>query len=152
MRRAEKSDEAFLETVYADSRREELAAFGWAREQEYAFFKMQFGLQKGAYAMQFPGAEYSVVELKGAPVGRLIVYRGETEFRLVDVAILAEFRGRGVGEILIEDLKTQATSETPLDLRVLKTNGAAKKFYERLGFKVVEEADLHFSMRWQKKK
>jgi hypothetical protein len=33
LRLTENSDENFLELVYADSRREELAMFGWNREQ-----------------------------------------------------------------------------------------------------------------------
>ncbi len=150
LRLTKSSDEDFFESVYADSRRDELAMFGWSREQEDAFFKMQFQLQKQAYRMQFPDANYYVVELDGTPVGRLIIYRDEKEIRLVDVVLLAESRGQGIGEILLEELKTEATFDKPLNLRVLKTNLPAKRFYERLGFSIIENADLHLSMQWRK--
>lgn len=148
LRPVETADEAFLEALYADSRRGEFSALGWSREQENAFFKMQFQMQKRSYEMQFADADYSVVELDGTPVGRIIVYRGERDFRLVDVALLSEFRGRGVGEILLENLKAEATAGNPLNLQVLKTNAAARRFYERHGLETVEQDDLYFSMRW----
>jgi ribosomal protein S18 acetylase RimI-like enzyme len=111
---------------------------------------MQFQLQKQAYRMQFPGAVYYVAELDKTPTGRMIIYRDEKEIRLVDVALLAEFRGQGIGKVLLERLKTEATFDRPLNLQVLKTNLAAKRFYERHGFSIVEDADLHFSMQWRK--
>jgi ribosomal protein S18 acetylase RimI-like enzyme len=51
---------------------------------------------------------------------------------------------------LLEKLKAEADAGgKALFLRVLKTNLAAKRFYERLGLTVVENADLHWAMRWQ---
>lgn len=149
IRRAETADETFLEAVYADSRRDELAPFGWSREQEDAFFKMQFQMQSRAYQMQFPDADYQIVELDGEPVGRMIVQRCEKEVRLVDVSLLAEFRSRGIGTFLLERLKTEAGSDRVLSLRVLKTNAGAKRLYERLGLVAVKESDLHFTMQWR---
>ena len=149
LRPAESADEAFLETLYADMRRNELAIFNWSREQENAFFKMQFELQTRAYRMQFPNAAYYIIESDKTPVGRLIVERGEREIRLIDISLLAEFRSRGIGAFLLEKLKAEAAADgKSVFLRVLKTNASAKRFYERLGFTVVEEADLHFAMRY----
>ena len=151
LRPAETADEAFLETVYADTRRDELAIFNWSREQENAFFKMQFEMQTRAYRMQFPGAVNYIVEFDKTPVGRLIVEHGEREIKLIDISLLAEFRNRGAGTFLLEKLKAEAAAgEKALYLCVLKTNVPAKRFYDRLGFKTVENADLHFGMRWQK--
>ena len=150
LRPAESADEAFLETVYADTRRDELAIFNWSREQENAFFKMQFEMQTRAYRMQFPDAVHYIVEFDKTPVGRLIVERGEREIKLVDVSLPAEYRNRGAGTFLLEKLKAEAAANgKTIFLRVLKTNVAAKRFYDRLGFKMVENADLHFGMRWQ---
>ena len=149
LRPAEAADEVFLETVYADSRREELAPFGWSRQQEDAFFKMQFQMQIKAYRMQFRNADYYVVQLDETPVGRLILERGEREIRLIDVSLLAEFRNRGIGTRLLEKLKAEAAFDIVLSLRVLKTNAQAKRFYERHGLRVVEIADLHYVMDWR---
>ena len=149
LRTAEISDEAFLETVYADSRREELVAFRWSRHKEDEFFKMQFCLQTRAYRMQFPAAQYCIVELDETSVGRIIVCRCEKEIRLLDVTLITSFRGLGIGTFLIERLKNEANfAGKILTLRVLKTNQQAIRLYERLGLEIVEENDLHFSMQW----
>ena len=150
LRPAESGDEAFLERVYADTRRDELAIFNWSREQENAFFKMQFEMQTRAYGMQFPDAVHYIVEFDQIPVGRLIVERGDEEVKLIDISLAAEFRNRGIGAFLLDRLKDEAAADgKTVFLRVLKTNDSAKRFYERLGFTVIEEADLHFAMRWQ---
>lgn len=149
LRTATAEDEQFLEALYADVRRAELAPFGWSRAQEDAFFKMQFQMQSRAYRMQFPGADYAIIELDGAAIGRTIVLRSEKEIRLVDVSLLAEFRNRGIGTVLLEQLKAETGCDRILSLRVLKTNTGAKRLYERLGLIVAEEADLHLTMEWR---
>lgn len=149
LRPAEAADEGFLETVYADTRREEIAPFVWSRQQEDAFFKMQFQMQVKAYRMQFPDADYYVVKLDETPIGRLIFEHGEREIRLIDVSLLAEFRNRGIGTRLLEKLKAEAAFDKVLSLRVLKTNVQAKRFYERHGLRVAENADLYYVMNWR---
>ena len=150
LRQAETADEAFLETVYADTRRGELAMLNWSREQEDAFFKMQFQIQTRAYRMQFPDAVYYVIEFDKTPVGRLIVERGERGINLIDISLLAQFRSRGIGTFFLEKLKAEAAAGgKDLFLRVFKTNVSAQRLYERLGFAIVENADLYFAMRWQ---
>jgi len=110
---------------------------------------MQFQMQTKAYRMQFPGADYYVVRTGETPVGRLIVERGKREIRLIDVSLLAEFRNRGIGTFLLEKLKAEAAFDKVLSLRVLKTNAQAKRFYERHGLRVAEDADLHYVMDWR---
>ncbi len=100
--------------------------------------------------MQFPDARNCVIELDGQAIGRLLVNRDETEIRLIDIAVLPEFRGFGAGKILIESLQREAeTAGKPLGLRVLATNASATRLYERLGFVVIENNQTHLTMRWR---
>ena len=150
IRRAEAVDEPFLEAVYADSRRDEIAMLGWGKEQENAFFTMQFRMQTQAYKWQFPDADYYVVEQNQKPIGRLIVNRAEDEVRLIDVALLSEFRGTGSGTFLLRELQAEAAAvNKPLTLQVLKTNRRAALFYERCGFVVTGASDLYLAMQWR---
>ena len=147
---AEPADEMFLETVYAETRREELAIFNWSREQEDAFFKMQFRLQNQAYEMRFPDADCRIIELKNLPIGSLIVER-DREIRLINIALLPEFRSRGVGTFLLKQLQTEAeATNKPVTLSVLKTNYRAVDLYNRRGFAVTGSDEFHLAMQWQK--
>jgi ribosomal protein S18 acetylase RimI-like enzyme len=149
LRPAELADETFLETVYVETRRGELAVFNWSREQEDAFFKMQFCLQNQAYKMQFPDADYRIVELNKIPIGCLIVERAG-EIRLINIALLPEFRSRGIGSFLLKQLQAEAqAADKPLDLSVLKTNNRAVNLYKRCGFAVIGSDELYLAMRWQ---
>ena len=150
LRLAGESDETFLATVYAATRTDELAMFGWSAEQQFAFCQMQFRLQTQAYKMQFPDAVCYVVEFDEKACGRLLVARNEQEIRLIDVALLPEFRNQGAGKILIENLQREAeAANKSLNLRVLRDNSGAFRLYAKLGFVVVEESQTHFTMQWR---
>lgn len=75
----------------------------------------------------------------GEPAGRLYVARWEKELRIVDVALLPEFRGRGIGEGMIRELIEEAeTAGKPLTIHVEREN-PAMSLYSRLGFSPKKE-------------
>jgi ribosomal protein S18 acetylase RimI-like enzyme len=142
-------DEGFLYQLYASTRADEVAAFGWNEAQQTAFLNMQFGAQQRAYEWQFPGAEHSVILSGGEMIGRLIVVRTDAEIRLTDITLLPAHRNAGVGTFLIKELQAQAeAARLPLRLRVMRTNVAAHRLYERLDFSSADESDTHFMMEW----
>ncbi len=144
---ADEADAKFLEKVYFSTRIDEFAMLGWGTEQLEAFFKMQLDYQFKAYKMQFPNAEHFVIKLENESVGQMITCCEEDDYRLVDIAVLPEFRGKGIGSYLINDLIIKAAKENKkVALLVLKTNSKAFKLYESLGFSVNGEDDMYFSM------
>jgi ribosomal protein S18 acetylase RimI-like enzyme len=141
-------DEPFLFEVYADTRRDEMAQWGWDRAQQDMFLKMQFKAQHQSYELEDEETETKIILLEGKPVGRLIVNRTESEIRLTDIALLSEYRSGGIGTILIKDLFDEASRMgLPVRLHVLKNNRAIR-LYERLGFKTTGESGMHFQMEW----
>jgi ribosomal protein S18 acetylase RimI-like enzyme len=142
-------DEAFLRKVYASSRADEMAAIGWDDLSQGAFLDMQFSVRQRAYAMQNPMAESSVILFDGVPAGRIIVERLDSGISLTDIAVLTEFRGRGIASELIRGLQDEAAAaEKPLTLHVDRSNPGAFRLYERLGFIVISETQMNFEMRW----
>ena len=73
------------------------------------------------------------------PAGRLIVARWPEDLRVVDVALLPEYRGRGIGGELMRALIEEA------DERGVKTSihverfNPAQRLYARLGFRAVSD-------------
>lgn len=142
-------DEPFLYQIYASTRLDEIAAFGWNEAQQEAFLRMQFNAQQRAYEWQFPGAEHFIILRDEELAGRMIVSRTVDEIRLTDITLLPEYRNAGAGTLLVEELQAQAKEAgLPLRLRVLKTNTAARRLYERLGFALTAESDTHFMLEW----
>jgi ribosomal protein S18 acetylase RimI-like enzyme len=148
LRSVRSEDEDFLFRLYASTRQEEISAWGWDAGQQEAFLRMQFRAQRHGYAADYPESDYQVILADDEPVGRLIVNRTKKEVRLVDIAVLPEYRNRGLGAALINDLMAECqASRKPLRLQVAKGNRAAR-LYERLGFLTTGEDDVYWHMWW----
>jgi GNAT superfamily N-acetyltransferase len=127
-------DDGFLLALYASTRRAELAGFGWPELAQDAFIRMQFDAQSRYYRQTFPDADYSVICLDGERAGRLIVDRRGDEMHIVDIALMPQCRGLGVGGGLIRRLLAEADAgRLSVSLHVLR-GSAACQFWERAGF------------------
>lgn len=101
---------------------------------------MQFEAQSAYYEKAFPDAECSVVEIDGRPAGRFYVDHGIDEIHIVDLALLPEFRARGVGTRLLQDvLKRAETSGKVVRLHVERSNPALR-LYDSMGFRTIDDA------------
>jgi len=141
-------DDSFLARVYASSRAEELAVTGWPEELKADFCRRQFDAQSAYYAANYPGAAFQIIERDGWPIGRLYVARWEKEIRIVDITLLPESRGGGIGTKLLRDLQNEARAAgKSLTIHVERFNRALT-LYQRLGFKEVEDKGVYLLMRW----
>jgi ribosomal protein S18 acetylase RimI-like enzyme len=95
---------------------------------------MQFGAQSRHYRQTFPDADYSVICLGEERIGRLIVDHRGDEMHIVDIALVPQCRGLGVGGGLIRQLLAEADAGCrSVSLNVLKGSPACR-FWERAGF------------------
>jgi GNAT superfamily N-acetyltransferase len=141
-------DEPFLLYVYAGTRAEELAPLPWTDEQRAAFVASQFAAQTAHYAEHYEGMSADVILVDGQPAGRLLVARWPREIRIVDIALLPDFRGDGVGTGLLRDLMTEAgTAGKRLSIHVERFNRALA-LYRRLGFRPVGDEGVYVRMEW----
>lgn len=148
LRQALIEDERFLFDLYASTRAEELDAWGWDDVQRQAFLALQFRGQQAHYD-GYPNQDHQIVIEDGRPIGRLFVSRLENEIRLVDITLMPEFRGQGIGGRLIRGLidEAQRTGKA-VRLHVEKHN-QAQRLYRRLGFEVFGDAETHWLMMWR---
>jgi len=148
LRPIEDSDSEFLYRLYASTRESELAQVDWEAPEKERFLRQQFNAQHTYYQQQFPDARFDVVLEEGEPVGRLYIDRREDEFRLIDIALVPERRGAGLGGALMGDLlSTAAEADLPVQIHVERFNPALR-LYERLGFEKVEDQGVYWLMKW----
>jgi ribosomal protein S18 acetylase RimI-like enzyme len=139
-------DQDFLFKLYASTRAQEIAAFGWPAAQQEVFLRMQFTAQQRSYESAYPQAEHQIVEQGRAPIGRIMVHKGKEFARLVDIALLAEYCGHGIGSELMGALMEQCAGDgATLKLQVRQANPAVR-LYERLGFIRVSEDAMYIQM------
>jgi len=145
LRSATPDDEGFLLKLFGSTRIDEFKFLADANQID-ALIGMQFNLQRRQYEAGYPDAEHNIILRDGQPVGRIFVDEGEREIALVDVALVPEFRNKGIGRYLLDLLLARAAAvKKPVRLHVSKLN-PARRLYERLGFSVVSEDGMYFEM------
>lgn len=141
-------DRPFLLQVYASTRSDELALTAWSEPQKADFIAFQFHAQHTHYAHHYHDAEFLVIEREGRAAGRLYLHRGQ-DLRIVDISLLPEARGQGIGSALLRALMDEArASAIPVSIHVERSNPALR-LYRRLGFLPVSEHGIYLLMRWR---
>lgn len=147
LRPVQPDDETILFTLYASTREEELALVNWDTAAKEIFLRMQFNAQQMHYRSHYPQGDHRIILLDDRPIGRLYRARQDREIRLIDITLLPEYRNRGIGTALMQDLIDEAAQTgDPIRLYVFKYNHAALRLYTRLGFSPIDENGLHIFM------
>lgn len=147
--RDERADDAdFVTTLYADTRREELAPVAWPESAKRDFLADQCRLQHDHYRRNYIGARFLLIERAAALIGRLYVHETAREIRLMDIALLHVWRGRGIGTALLRAMQAHALEhDVTLTLHVEPTN-PAQRLYARLGFALIENRGVYDFLGW----
>jgi len=145
------NDQDFLFQLYTGTRLHEIAGMGWPPAQQEAFLRMQFNAQQRWYDSAYAGSDHQIVERDGLAIGRLLVlWKKDAQEKdsalLVDISLLPEHRGQGIGGRLVNDLIAECSRRgVTLKLQVLQTNPALR-LYERLGFTRTGEDQMYIQM------
>ncbi|HYG24788.1 MAG TPA: GNAT family N-acetyltransferase [Verrucomicrobiae bacterium] len=148
LRPAEPADEPFLLRVYGSTRAEELAQTNWSVEEKSAFVQMQFSAQTQFYQENYEGAEYLIVLCDQRPGGRLYVHRTQEEIRVMDIALLPEFRGKGIGTLLLNQLFAEGRSSGKSVGIHVEIFNPAVRLYQRLGFRKMADKGVYHFYQW----
>jgi ribosomal protein S18 acetylase RimI-like enzyme len=140
-------DDELLFRIYASTRAQELAVLAWDDAAKEAFLRGQFAAQAASYE-RYPGRSRHVVLLGGEPVGRLYLARTEGEIRIIDVALLPEHRGRGIGTALLGDVLAEAAAARKHVRIHVERSNPALRLYRRLGFREVGDLGVYLQLEW----
>ena len=126
-------DEPFLRALYASTRPE---VADWPDDARDAFLAQQFDAQRVGYSDMFPGSTHEMILFGGEPVGRVWVDRTERDCLIVDIALVPEWRRRGIGtDVVREILAVSDRDGVPTRAHVERTNLPSLAFWSRLGFR-----------------
>ena len=140
----------FLRRVYASTRSEEMAQSGWGSLQIQDFLDSQFDYQHRYYQSEFPDASYDLILIDGTAAGRLYLDRRKSEHRIIDIALLPDYRGKGIGTRLLKQVLDEANRAGKSVGIHVERNNPALHLYERLGFLKTGESGLYYLMEWNK--
>jgi GNAT superfamily N-acetyltransferase len=150
-RRPERAaDEGFRFDLFNGSRApgEDLAALDAPLRER--LMRQQFCGQNASYRANYPDARFDIVEHAGAPIGRIVTARTPDAVLIVDIALIASWRGQGIGASLVNDVLIEARAAgLPVRLRVSANNAQALRFYLRLGFTLIESSAIDMRLEWR---
>jgi ribosomal protein S18 acetylase RimI-like enzyme len=151
LRPATAADEQFLKRVHHAARHWEFSFLLESGEAElyHKIMEQQYGSQHQFYFAAFDKAHYGIIQWTDQAIGRLYVDYREDEVRVLDIAILPDYRGHGIGRIVMRGVCLEAAMRRkPVRLHVHYLSRALG-FYEGLGFQQIGMEGPSYLMEWQ---
>jgi len=142
-------DWPFIEELVFATRENEPGFNGLLLGERTSLLKEQARLQAAHYRKQFPSAHFLIIEVGGQRAGRYYLNQVADHFHVVELSILPEYQGHGIGHQLMKSIQAEAVRvNLPVRLRVAKGN-PARSFYEKLGFMIRNTGETHHALVWK---
>lgn len=105
--------------------------------------------QRTHFATEWAACPPLVIEADGRTAGYLQLHEEPQRLYVQNLAIAAAFQGQGLGTRLLQGIQHRAAAQRlPVQLGVFRTNPAARRLYERLGFVATGSNASHIHMAW----
>ncbi|WP_448208308.1 GNAT family N-acetyltransferase [Azospirillum sp. sgz302134] len=142
-------DEDFLRNLFITAR-PWLAMASTDQNFLRILYQQQIDATLAGLKASFPDFTDVVIERNGERVGRMIVALGEESWRLVEIAVVPELRGKGIGAKAFRALQEAvARAGVYLTGSVLMTEVRNLVLYQRLGCVFVAERPPVIEMEWR---
>ena len=142
IRIATPNDRNLIYTLKAESVRPYVEKI-WGWDENY---------QKKDFDSDFSNIEqFHVIEIDNSFVGFVQYYFEFPYFEVVEIHLLPECRGKGIGSDILRYLqKVCVAQDRKIRIGCFKENHRAKQLYQKLGFVQTEETDTHFILEYSK--
>jgi len=141
------ADYADLFSIFASTRANEFAHLEGEQERIAALIADQFRLQDTYYHRHYSNAHFDMVMCEGIVIGRLYHNWSEDTLRIIDIALLPEWRGRRIGTRLMHALVSVATQRGMAVSLYVEMNNPVCALYERLGFRAIGDEGVYQLMQ-----
>jgi len=139
----------FLLKVFAESRWDLALISGVSEEQRADIISEQFSIEQQQMTQMYPEASLNIVMLNNRPIGRLYMHYGETADRILEMGLLENYRRTGIGRKVMNMLIENALEKgQTVSLQVAWFNQGAYAFFEKLGFKAIENNGVFYEMQY----
>ncbi|MEP6900142.1 MAG: GNAT family N-acetyltransferase [Actinomycetota bacterium] len=141
-------DEPFLIALYSSTRSDELALVSWDNAEKHTFLLHQFHAQQQHYFSKYPNASYQIIKLNDISIGRLYVAEVEDEIKILDLTILAEYRGQTFGTQLIKEILAEAGKKNKSVEIYIENFNRSQNLFKRLNFQPESDGGIYVIWRW----
>lgn len=143
------ADREFVDGLYASTRFSELAALAWGEAEKLVFLKQQSEAQRSHYRQHYPDAMWWLICTDTGPIGRLYIEEWPSELRIIDIALLPDFREKGLGSAILRDIMELAAKRAKAVGIHVEKNNPAMGLYRKLGFSKTEDKGVYDLLHWR---
>lgn len=112
----------------------------WGWEEEY---------QKNDTLECFNSGNTKIISVNEMSIGIVETNTVENTFHIVELEILPEYQGKGIGSAIISEIiETEKSKCREIEIGCFKINMSAIKLYKRMGFRIYNETDTHYLMKF----
>ncbi|WP_260854628.1 GNAT family N-acetyltransferase [Paraburkholderia sp. BCC1884] len=148
LRASTAADREFLRAVFFSTRIDEFAASGLSAGEVEALLAQQFDMQDSYYRRHYPAGRFDVVMAGETAVGRLYHdWQRGRGLNVIDIALLPDHRGAGIGTRLMRALVGQAVQAGLAVNLYVEVNNPVQSLYRRMGFVKCGENGIYESLR-----
>lgn len=127
-------DKEFVYDVKKEAVLQYFESIDWAEEE-----------QRGSFEENFSVDTCSIIMVMGISVGFVIIQESADSLRITDIYLAPPARNKGIGTGVIEDITDFARWHgKPVYIGCFKANDGARRFIERLGFKILDKTALNY--------
>lgn len=142
-------DEAFLFALFSSVKAPEMALMPIDERSKEQLLRMQYRSMTASYRAGFPAARFEIIELDAARIGRLITEVQPDHVYYVDLALLPQARGRGLGTALMTAaLEEPRRLGVPCRVKVMADNIVSLRLWARLAFTLRAEIPPQVELEW----
>ena len=85
-----------------------------------------------------------IIMLEGKNIGLLQINEEDATVHIVELQILLQFQGKGIGSSILRNVVADAKREKKkTQIGCFKMNAGAKSLYLKLGFRIIAETETH---------
>lgn len=141
-------DEAFLRELYLSVRDDESGFRELDPGARTRLLQEQFEFQRSDYRLRFPHADFLIVQVDERPAGRFYLNHGADSIHVIDISLLPEYQGHGIGSTLIRTVQAEAQRTGRAVTLFAHPRRAGSGFYQRLGFAKKSVVGEHAGLHW----
>ena len=129
------ADQPFLFTLFKSVKGPEFALMPVGEPMRRQLLNMQYHAMITGYRAAFPAARFEVIVLNDEPIGRLITDRNPDWLHVVYIALLPEWRNRGIGTAVMTAVLDDPRSRgLRCEATLAVDNLPSLRLWSRLGF------------------
>jgi GNAT superfamily N-acetyltransferase len=141
-------DEPFLRRLFETTRALNLASKDWPELEKSAFCHMQYDAQHRYFRAEYPNALNQIIQRDGKPLGRIYIHHGKAEVLILDISLLPEHCGAGIGSALLRGLQRAAAKAGQKLTIQIERSSRLLNLLQRHGFLPHEICGAGLLLKW----